>query len=241
MKNAVAIRHVSFEDLGSLAPSLEEHGYHVHYIETGFDSLKELDPTEPDLIIILGGPIGAYDEKDYPFLQDELALIEKRLAADLPTLGICLGAQLIARALGARVYPGLQGKEIGWFPLSLSSGGQHSTLLQSLEDAAEVLHWHGDTFDLPSGSTRLASSDRYENQAFTYGKNVLALQFHLEVTPLNLERWFIGHACEISSTPGVSLTELRRQTQIYGNRLQHQAIQCWKQWLQTIGSASYSH
>lgn len=234
MKNAVVIRHVSFENLGSLAPSLEEYGYHIQYIETGFDSLKKLDPTKPDLIIILGGPIGAYDEKNYPFIQDELVLIEKRLAADLPTLGICLGAQLIARALGARVYPGLQGKEIGWFPLSLSLGGRQSNLLQSLEDAAEVLHWHGDTFDLPLGSTRLASSDRYENQAFTYGKNIFALQFHLEVTPLNLERWFIGHACEISLTPGVSLAELRQQTQIYGSRLQHQAIQCWKQWLQTI-------
>jgi GMP synthase (glutamine-hydrolysing) len=99
MKNAVAILHIGFEDLGTLAPILQLQDYTVTYVEAGFDSIAEIEPLAPELVIILGGPIAAYQEQDYPFLLDELRLLEQRLSADLPTLGICLGAQLIERAL----------------------------------------------------------------------------------------------------------------------------------------------
>src|SRR5262245_23163741 len=117
--SAAVIRHVAFEDLGSAAGVLERNGYRPAYLEAGLDPLDVAVTRDADLLIVLGGPIGAYEEHLYPFLKDELALLEHRLAADRPTLGICLGAQLMARALGARVYAGGK-KEIGFSPLTLS-------------------------------------------------------------------------------------------------------------------------
>jgi GMP synthase (glutamine-hydrolysing) len=233
MKNAIVIRHLAFEDLGSLSQILQKQDYLVTYVEAGLDSLAEIDPLTPDLIVVLGGPIGAYDEQDYPFLVDEMGLLERRLADDLPTLGICLGAQLIARTLGAKVYPGAE-KEIGWSPLELSSAGIHSPLAYLAAEHTSVLHWHGDTFDLPVNSTLLASSSKYQNQAFSWGKCGLALQFHPEVTALGLERWFIGHACEIAGTSGVSVAKLRQDTADYAARLEVQATKFWQAWLASL-------
>jgi GMP synthase (glutamine-hydrolysing) len=233
MKNALVIRHIAFEDLGSLAEALNQQNYALTYVEAGLDSIAHIEPLAPDLVIILGGPIGAYDEQDYPFLADELRLLESRLKADLPTLGICLGAQLMARALGARVYPGSY-KEIGWSPLQLSNEGRHSSLAYLAAEYTSVLHWHGDTFDLPIGSTHLASSSKYQNQAFSWGKWGLALQFHPEVTARNLERWFIGHASEIGATSGVSVAGLREDTVRYAERLESQAAKFWQAWLESF-------
>ncbi|MGF1494150.1 MAG: glutamine amidotransferase [Microcoleaceae cyanobacterium] len=233
MKTAIAIRHVAFEDLGSLEYVLGQRGYAIRYIEAGSANLGEIDPITPDLVVILGGPIGAYDEQDYPFLQDEFRLLEKRLTDDLPTLGICLGAQLIARVLGAKVYPG-QGKEIGWSPLILTDAGQQSPMKYLAPELTPVLHWHGDTFDLPPDTMHLAASSQYQHQAFAYRQRGLALQFHPEVTPQGLERWFIGHSCEIGSTPNVQVSELRQATCRYGSQLQTQATLLWNEWLNTV-------
>ncbi len=237
MKRAIAIRHVAFENLGSLTEVLEERGYAIQYLEAGLDDLSSLDPISPDLVVILGGPIGAYDEQDYPFLSDEFRLLEHRLKADRPTLGICLGSQLMARVLGAKVYPGDNGKEIGWSPIVLSEAGQ-SSALSHLAQTEAVLHWHGDTFDLPTDCVHLASSSQYANQAFSYKQNILALQFHPEVLPQSLGQWFIGHACEINGTPEVTVSKLRQATQIYGETLQKQARLCWQDWLDQVESAS---
>lgn len=233
MKNATVIRHLAFEDLGSLAEALNQQDYALTYLEAGLDTLADIEPLTPDLVVILGGPIGAYDEQNYPFLVDELRLLESRLKADLPTLGICLGAQLIARALGANVYPGPY-KEIGWSPLELSNEGIDSPLVHLAEANTAVFHWHGDTFDLPVGSIHLASSSKYQNQAFSWGESGLALQFHPEVTARNLERWFIGHACEISGTSGVSIAQLREDTARYANQLESQAAKFWRAWLESF-------
>ncbi len=233
MKNATIIRHIAFEDLGSLADVLEQHNYVVKYVEAGFDNIAEIDALRTDLLVILGGPIGAYDEQDYPFLTDELRLLKLRLEADLPTLGICLGAQLMARALGARVYPGSR-KEIGWSPIELSQAGKDSPLAHLVTDSAAVLHWHSDTFDLPIGATHLASSSQYQNQAFSSGKAALALQFHPEVTDRGLERWWIGHACEIASTPDLKIAKLRKDTAIYSSMLENKARSFWHEWLLKI-------
>jgi GMP synthase (glutamine-hydrolysing) len=127
MRLALVIRHVACEDLGNLAQVLQQRGLLVWYVEAGRDDLGQLNPLAPEVLIVLGGPIGVYQEQHYPFLTDELRVLERRLAADLPTLGICLGAQLMARALGARVYAGPR-KEIGWSPLHLSEAGRWSCL-----------------------------------------------------------------------------------------------------------------
>jgi GMP synthase (glutamine-hydrolysing) len=228
MKTAFAIRHVPFEDLGVLEALLSEAGYACRYAEAGLESFAALNPAPADLLIVLGGPIGANDTRDYPFLADELKLLEHRLDSGLPTLGICLGAQLMARTLGARVYPA-HAKEIGWAPITLTSEGRRSCLRQ-LEEVA-VLHWHGDTFDLPDGTARLASTAICENQAFSLGRNILALQFHPEVTAARLERWYIGHAVEIAATAGVTVEQLRADAARQGAALEERARKCFAEWL----------
>ena len=197
MKRAIAIRHVAFEDVGALAPVLAARGCQTVYLDGGVDDLKRVNPGAGDLLIVLGGPIGAYEDNVYPFLRDELRLIETALRRGLPMLGICLGAQLMAKALGARVYPGAA-KEIGIAPIKLTPEGRQSCL-RHLTDDGLVLHWHGDTFDLPPGATLLASTDITPNQAFALGRNVLGLQFHLEAEAGGFERWLIGHAGELAA------------------------------------------
>ncbi len=237
MKIALAIRHVHFEDLGSLEAVLAEQGYGVGYAEAGLDNIAALDPLEPDLLVVLGGPIGAYEEASYPFVLDEVTLIEKRLAADRPTLGVCLGSQLMARALGARVYPAAR-KEIGWAPLTLTEEGRRSCLGFLSPDETPVLHWHGDTFDLPRGAVRLASTPACENQAFAWDRRGLALQFHAEATAKGLERWYIGHACEIGATPDVTIARLRSGAARWGATLERQGRRCFEAWLSEVAGSA---
>lgn len=235
MKTALAIRHVAFEDLGSFHAVLARRGYHVLFREAGADDLSAIDPLGPDLLIALGGPIGVYEDGAYPWVRDELELLDRRLSADRPTLGICLGAQMMARALGANVYPGGNGKEIGWSPLMLTAAGHNSALAHIGPDRTDVLHWHGDTFDLPKGATLLASTSRYANQAFALGR-ALGLQFHPEVTARGLERWFIGHTCEIGATKGVSVLGLRAATADQSPALEAQGPVFFEAWLDQIGA-----
>ncbi|MGH6969541.1 MAG: glutamine amidotransferase [Stellaceae bacterium] len=217
MPSCVAIRHVAFEDLDAFGPALAAREYKASYRDAPTDDLAAADVADCDLLVVLGGPIGAYEEDRYPFLKPELALIEKRLKAGKPVLGICLGAQLMARALGAKVYP-TGFKVIGWAGISLSAAGRASALAK-LPSGTRVLHWHGDTFDLPSGATHLASTPRTPNQAFAVGRHGLALQFHLEVTGPGLERWLVGHAVEIGATPRVTVPRLRADAAKYAAEL----------------------
>ena len=173
-----AIRHVGFEDLGSFEAPLRAAGYQIEYIDAAERDLSQLDPLAADLLVVLGGPIGVYDHDRYPLVSAELEILRARLAADKPTLGICLGAQLMAAALGSTVYPG-PAKEIGWSTLELAASDYQP--LAALHDVA-VLHWHGDTFDLPEGAVHLAQSKACRQQAFFYPPGVLGLQFHLEST-----------------------------------------------------------
>ena len=220
-KTVNVIRHLAFEDLASFTSALQAHDCQINYIEAGYDDLGLIDALSDELLIILGGPISVNDGALFPFIETEIALLKKRIAADKPTLGICLGAQLIASALGANVYPGKE-KEIGWYPLNLTEAGKHSALRYLSAEHCSMLHWHGETFDLPDKSTLLASSDMYSNQAFSYGKNILALQFHPEITQRAMEKWFIGHIGEIMQTEDVTVERLRKDTREYANQLEVQ-------------------
>jgi GMP synthase (glutamine-hydrolysing) len=233
MKSVLAIRHVAFEDLDGFAPVLAGRGYDIRYQEAGYDDLAALDPLADDLLVALGGPIGVYENEAYPFIRDELRLLRTRLDAGRPALGICLGCQMIARALGGRVYPGGH-KEIGWKPLLLTDAGQNSPLA-AFADQTPVLHWHGDTFDLPEGAALLASSDLYPHQAFSWGERVLALQFHIETTARGLERWFVGHAGEIAGTAGLSVPMLRDETARHAAGAEARGRRCFAAWLDRAG------
>jgi GMP synthase (glutamine-hydrolysing) len=233
LKTAAVIRHVAFEDLGILGPVLAARGIEARYYEAGIDDLDAVG--DPDLLVVLGGPIGVYDEPLYPFLSSEIALIGRRLRAGAPMLGICLGAQLIARAAGARVYPG-KAKEIGFTPLTLTADGQASCLGALKSADHQVLHWHGDTFDLPAGAKLLASTPITRNQAFSLGPNVLALQFHMEAEPKGLERWLIGHTGEIAQT-GLDVRQLRADIARRGPAVVEAGAAAFHRWLDGIAAA----
>jgi len=233
MKSLLAIRHVAFEDLGAFEPVFRDSGYDIRYCEAGVQDIGDAGHSA-GLVVVLGGPIGAYEEDKYPFLIEELRLLERRLAASQPTLGICLGAQLIARAMGAPVYPG-SAKEIGWAPIELAPEGRQSPL--SKLGAEPVLHWHGDTFDLPRGALRLASTAVTQNQAFACGPSILALQFHVEVEAANFERWLIGHTLEIAAVPNLSVGDLRRQAQSFSAATASRGAQMLREWIAGLTSA----
>nr|WP_294518307.1 glutamine amidotransferase [uncultured Rhodopila sp.] len=234
-RSAVAIRHVAFEDLGLLAPILDSAGWDVSYCEAAIDDLAAASVAAADLLVVLGGPIGVYDAEDFPFLQREIELLEHRLARDLPTLGICLGAQLMARALGQAVYPS-GAKEIGWGPVSLTEAGTASCL-GALAGGAPVLHWHGDTFDLPGGAALLASTAICKHQAFGFGKHGLGLQFHIEADPGRLEHWYVGHAIELASA-GVSIPDLRAATADAAQGARTVAEAVFGRWLRDIDGSN---
>lgn len=143
-------------------------------------------------LLIMGGPMAVYEMHRHPYLRTEAKLIEQAITANKHIMGICLGAQMVAHALGARVYAGGQ-KEIGWYEIAFTPEGMNDPLMSTLaldgKRAAQVFQWHGDTFDLPAGAVRLASSDYYSNQAFRYSDRVYALQFHIEVTPVIVFDW----------------------------------------------------
>jgi GMP synthase-like glutamine amidotransferase len=175
---AHVLQHVPFEGLGSIQSWLISHCATVTFTRF-YESAQLPRLADFDLVIAMGGPMSVNDEATLPWLKEEKRFISSAVRVNQPVIGICLGAQLIASSLGARVYPG-QHKEIGWFNIEATPTGPD---LFKFPEAESVFHWHGETFDLPPGATRLARSIACENQAFQIGTSVIGLQFHLETTP----------------------------------------------------------
>jgi len=177
----VHLQHVSFENMGSIEPWLRARDHEVrHFRMFAGDPLPTLD--EFDVLIVMGGPMGVNDEAEFPWLADEKRLVRAAIEAGKKVLGVCLGSQLIASALGARVYPNGE-REIGWFEIVRTPDAAGHPLGAVLPERAVIFHWHGDTLDLPAGATHLASSAGCRHQAFAVGDHVLALQFHFEMSP----------------------------------------------------------
>jgi GMP synthase (glutamine-hydrolysing) len=212
MSACIAIRHLAFEDVGLMSSLLAERGLAVRYLDAGIDRFDAAEISGAALVVVLGGPIGVYEEDQYPFLRDELAALRARLDARRPTLGVCLGAQLIARALGAAVAPGPQ-KEIGWGPIALSDAGRTSVLAPF--ERVPVLHWHGDNAALPASAIALASTPACPVQAFAISSTVLGLQFHIEADPARIEQWLIGHTVELGKA-GIDPRDIRKQAAEFG-------------------------
>jgi GMP synthase (glutamine-hydrolysing) len=233
-KTVLALRHVQFEDLGVFAPALADAGFSITYRDAGDTDFLAGDPLAPDLLVVLGGPIGVYEDETYPFLKTERDFIARRLASGRPTLGLCLGAQLMAAALGSRVFPSGV-KEIGFAPVTLTPAGAESPL-RHLE-GGPVLHWHGDTYDLPEGAIHLASTGPCAQQAFSLGPSILALQFHPEAdTGPRFERWLVGHAAELAGA-SIGIPALRREAAQYGPSLAGRADALMREWLAQAGLA----
>ncbi|MDR3359073.1 MAG: glutamine amidotransferase [Bifidobacteriaceae bacterium] len=224
---ALAVRHVAFEDLGALEPILRAGGYQVDFLEAGLAPITPAVALAPDLLVVLGGPIGVYETAAYPFLAAEREGIAARLEARRPTLGICLGAQLMAAALGAEVAATGR-KEIGYGRLSLTEAGRRSAL--GPLDGLAVLHWHGDQFAIPPGAEHLAATPGFPNQAFALGSWALGLQFHIEAEPARLEQWLIGHACELAGAQ-IAPDGIRRDAARFGPPLSDAARQVFAAWL----------
>ena len=179
------VKHVPFEGLGSIETWALGHGHEIScsriYQGDRLPAVEDLD-----LLVLMGGPMSVNDDLRYPWLASEMDFVKEAIDAQKVILGICLGAQLIARVLGAAVYPNLH-KEIGWFPITKVASASTTPFGEILPDELTVFHWHGETFDLPKGSIQLARSDACQNQAFIYGDRIVALQFHLETSKQSAE------------------------------------------------------
>ncbi len=205
MMNIHILQHVPFEGPGSIEEWALTNGHTIStsrfYTQEQFPSLQRFD-----MLVVMGGPMSVHDEHLYSWLKGEKWFIKQVIEAGKPVLGICLGAQLIAEVLGGEVVPG-EVKEIGWFPIEQDKAFSQHPLGQLLPQQMTVFHWHGETFTLPQGAQRIASSKVCENQGFIYGDRVIALQFHLEVTPFSVQSIVEHCANELVEAPYIQRTE----------------------------------
>lgn len=235
-KHALIFTHLQCEGLAIMGDVLFDRGFDIERWNTPRRGVDYVDALSPDLLIVMGGPVGTYQRNDFPFLQGEIDLVKERIAAGKSTLGICLGAQIIASALGCDSFRGDQGKELGWFPVTVNEEGM-KTPARHLDGAkTNMFHWHGDTFELPKGAKLLASSEQYKNQIFSYGDHVMAVQCHPEVQSDQLEEWYVMlHSQITGDNPLVHIDDLRIATRKYIEVLNVQGRRFFLEWLEQQG------
>jgi GMP synthase (glutamine-hydrolysing) len=227
---ALVLQHDSTIQLGNLEPVLREHGYELRIVDATAEDLGGIDPTEADLLVVLGGEMGAYETDAYPFLLSERALVRARLDAERPTLGVCLGAQVMAGALGERVYKG-DTTQIGFRTVETTDAGATSPLRHFA--GVPVAQWHGDTFDLPERATRLATSGDYNNEAFAIDRWALAVQFHPEVTDEMHERWLADGSAALAEQ-NLDAEALRDERARYSAAMQDASRRAFSEWLDAL-------
>lgn len=213
MPTVLALRHVPYESLGMLERVFAARGIEFRYVDVWESGLPSLEEPGISGVVVLGGPMNVDEIDKYPFLRDEPAWMLSAIERGLPLLGICLGSQLLAKALGARVYPGPI-KEIGWYDVELLPAASDDRLFAGQAARQHVFQWHGDTFDPPPGAVQLARSPAVAQQAFRYGERAWGLQFHAEITPTLIEDWLEEPAgrCEIEALAYIDPAEVRRGT-----------------------------
>jgi GMP synthase (glutamine-hydrolysing) len=214
LRKLLVCQHVAYEILGTLNPLLKEAGFRIRYVNFG-----RHPHAKPRLdgyygLVVLGGPMSVRQMDEYPHLATEIALVREAVERRLPVLGICLGAQLVAKALGAEVRANDE-KEIGWYDVSLTTAGRQDPLLQHFSQTERIFQWHGDILDIPEGATHLAESTACSSQAFRYGDNVYGFQFHLEVDAAMIGRWLEVpiHRAELEALAGrINPADIERET-----------------------------
>jgi GMP synthase-like glutamine amidotransferase len=219
---ALVLQHVAVEGPGTLASYLARRGWTLATVPLYEGARLPEDAQEYQAVIVLGGPMGVYDEAQYPFLRDEHRFLTRVLEQDVPLLGICLGSQLLAKALGARVYRNPH-KEIGWYTVDLTPAGAADPLFAGLTSPIPVFQWHGDAFDIPAGAMPLASSSLCMHQAFRYGDRVYGLLFHLELTSDMIHTWIAAFHNELVSVQG-TIDPARIMAEIPYRCLEYQQI-----------------
>lgn len=233
---AVIFRH-NEKPIGNFEATLKKSNVEYEIINAFLDEIPaDFDPLKPDLLIVMGGAPGVYQADTYPFLKQELKILEKRLAADLPTLGVCLGCQLMAGALGGKNYYGAErGKprELGWCKIKVNEAGMKTPVRHLDQSATLVIQSHVDTFELPKGATLLASSDIYENQAFSWGRNVLGLQCHPETDLNACKAWYVSNAGSVYKGE-VDLADWRAKTEKYLPTMLQQSEKFLSEWLTLV-------
>jgi len=218
MRRLLVFQHVSFEILGTLHPLLKARGFRIRYANFGRHPHARAEIARYNGLVVLGGPMNVDDLERHPHLAVEVELIQQAIEQGLPVLGICLGAQLIAKALGARVHAN-GGKEIGWYDVSPTLAAKDDPLFRDFGEMEKIFQWHGDVFELPAGAVHLATSQRCPHQAFRYGTNVYGLQFHLEVDEHLIERWLTvpAHCAELNEEH-INPETIRHETTQYLHR-----------------------
>ena len=208
MKRALIIRHVPSEGIAGFREPVEAAGYEPDRIDISDPDFARVNFNAPELLILMGGPMGVYEREAHPWIDCEIDRLASRISLGLPTLGVCLGAQMIAAAMGAKVYSG-PSKEVGFAPVTLHANAADSPLRQV--EGVPMLHWHGDSIPLPEGVELLASTDAYANQAFRRGPELLALQFHAEMgEDPRFEQW-LEDSDDYVGQAGITVPELRAQ------------------------------
>lgn len=213
MKKGLIIRHVPFEGIAGFREPVEAAGYQLDRIDVTDPEFTRINFNTPDLLILMGGPMAVYEADENPWIDCEVDRLASRLSLGLPTLGVCLGAQMMAQAMGAKVHAGAV-REVGFAPVQLNAAGADSPLRHVAD--VPVLHWHGDTFPLPERVELLASTPGCANQAFRRGPEILALQFHAEMgEDPRFEAWLDG-SDEYVAGAGMTIDRLREEHDRHG-------------------------
>jgi len=220
-RRATVLEHVPHEGPARIAGALERAGFALTRVPLHAGAALPARLDEQDFLVVMGGPMGVGDASDprYPFLAAELELLRAAVASDFPALGVCLGAQLLAAAAGARVYPNVSGdpprplREVGWGAVHFVRSPEEEPVLRGLDGAEVVLHWHGDTFELPRGATLLASTLACQNQMYRLGRRQFGLQFHVEVVEADIEAWLDADPDYVRAALGADgAARIRRDT-----------------------------